>query len=544
MIGFHIDMNVAQFSGEYLEKWLRELARLGYDTIVWEVENNVQWESCPECVSPDAFTKAEFRRLLRLCAELRLESIPLFQTLGHCEYVLKHPAYRHLAERSDRIDQYCPLHPELVPFLKRWIDEYMELFGPVNRFHLGADEAWTLGHCDRCRSYATARTLSELYIQHVNAVAGHLLDRRIQPAIWADMVLHYPQALEKLSRSILLFDWMYDIHRGDGQIWVWSDDKGLRRRETLAADTLERFGRFLYPHGEEPGRDPETFYTADYLAAQGFSVVTCPGSSSFGDNVFSPRMHYHLANTADSFAKGTSGSLEGSVLTSWTVHLFPYELQRPCIELAAFVRQHPGEGLDLFQRRYEQRHFGIDDPSFFTACGLLSKSCLFTYTASLGVGKDCLGPAPDHVATTLGRLRREEKLEHELNNCCLRLNEYSEALDRFEQLEAGGPRGQAELEHWRLAARNLVCRAASSIYLLRGEIAMTSRLPLASSFTDEAQSLLADMRQLRNETDHMYRGMLKPTRRVEVIDWLFDGVQRALSDRFVGIDSAECRRAE
>ena len=34
MRGFHIDMNVAQFARPYLQEWLEELARLGYDTII------------------------------------------------------------------------------------------------------------------------------------------------------------------------------------------------------------------------------------------------------------------------------------------------------------------------------------------------------------------------------------------------------------------------------------------------------------------------------------------------------------------------------
>ena len=64
MIAFHIDMNVAQFRGDYLEQWLQELALRGYDTILWEVENNVEWETCPECVSPEAFTKKQFKKLM------------------------------------------------------------------------------------------------------------------------------------------------------------------------------------------------------------------------------------------------------------------------------------------------------------------------------------------------------------------------------------------------------------------------------------------------------------------------------------------------
>src|SRR5512133_1215455 len=112
MIAFHIDMNMAQYQAGYLKSWLAKLAQAGYDSILWEVENNVQWETCPECASPDAFSKDEFRALLNECRALGMEPIPLFQTIGHAEYVLKHPAYAHLKELPDKIDQYCPRNPD------------------------------------------------------------------------------------------------------------------------------------------------------------------------------------------------------------------------------------------------------------------------------------------------------------------------------------------------------------------------------------------------------------------------------------------------
>jgi hexosaminidase len=220
MRGFHIDMNISQFRGAYLKKELKVLAELGYNTIVWEVENNIHWETCPECVSPDAFTKAEFKDILAYSRSLGLEPIPLLQTIGHCEYVLKHERYKPLAEVPDRIDQYCPRNPDVVPFLLRWIDEYLEVFGKVKYFHLGADEAYTLGECPRCKAYAAERSLSELYIEHMNAMSQPLIDKGVRPVIWGDMLLHHPEALDRLSRKVVIFDWYYDRYYGAGVVQV------------------------------------------------------------------------------------------------------------------------------------------------------------------------------------------------------------------------------------------------------------------------------------------------------------------------------------
>ena len=112
-------------------------------------------------------------------------------------------------------------------------------------------------------------------------------------------------------------------------------DQGLFRAENLPAEALSRFGPYLYPNGDEPGREPEPYYTADYLSAQGFRLVTCPSSSSSGDNVFTPRTWLHVANTMGWFLKGRS--FLGSVLTFWSVHLFPWELQWTSIAVPTFL---------------------------------------------------------------------------------------------------------------------------------------------------------------------------------------------------------------
>jgi len=85
---FHVDLNFVNLSAPYLRRWLKKLADMGYTGLLWELENKIRWETCPECVWPEALSKAEFRELLDYARELGLESMPLLQTIGHGEYVL------------------------------------------------------------------------------------------------------------------------------------------------------------------------------------------------------------------------------------------------------------------------------------------------------------------------------------------------------------------------------------------------------------------------------------------------------------------------
>ena len=517
IVGFHIDMNIKQFRGEYLKSWLAELSSLGYNTIIWEVENNIQWETCPESVSPDAFSKAEFKELLSYSRELGLEPIPLLQTIGHCEYVLKHDEYLYLAEREGSITQYCPRNPDVTVFLKKWIAEYLEVFGDVKRFHLGADEARLLGHCEQCKAYVQEHSISELYIDHINTVSEPLIARQIQPIIWADMVLHYPEAIDKLSRKIMLFDWMYDIYRGNGKVRVWG--KGYRRKGRFSAETLDRFGEYLYPYGNEPGRDPETFYSADYLAAKGFDTVTCPGSSSANDSVFAPKHYYHLRNTFDSFNKGLETHLKGAVLTSWTVHLFPWELQKTSIQAPNFIIKNPKASLDDYEKYFVETNFGIDDRVFFKASGFLSKGCLFSITRILGYNKSARPTKPRHVKRYLEKFAGKDKLEAGLKKTRQLLADYKLAVKLFDDYSSKAVRGHNILKYWKIAARNLVNRAETSICLLENKAGLEVK---------NAAEVLHRMRELKKETAAVYEISNKPTRRAQIIAWMYEPYEQAL----------------
>jgi Glycosyl hydrolase family 20, catalytic domain len=521
IVGFHIDMNIAQFKGEYLKECLERLAGLGYNTILWEVENNIRWETCPECVSPDAFSKEEFKGILSFSRALGLEPIPLLQTIGHCEYVLKNEKYRHLAELPGRIDQYCPRNPEVVSFLKRWIDEYLEVFGNVRYFHLGADEAYALGECPRCRAYAEKNSLSELYISHVNTLSRPLTDKGIRPIIWGDMILHHPEALDHLSRKIVIFDWLYDRYVGCGQVNIWG--QGNRGRDELDAMTLERFGRFLFPLGDEPGRDPDPFYTAAFLQDRGFDVVLCPSSSSYGDSIYAPRTYFHMRNTADSFRQAVAEGRLGAVLTSWTVHLFPWELQETSIELPPFILRQPGGDLADYEKAYVREHFGVEDARFFAAAGRLAKRGLFNYAADLGFYKDAKPAPKDYIVNRLDELAKSGTLEKEAEACRARLEEYRRGWAEFREYGKTVAKGQKELGFWDLAARNLINRAEAALVLLKdkseGNSAGTRR---------EAGRVLDDLRRIRQETEAAYSTQIKPRRTKEIMQWMYDSMETAL----------------
>ena len=123
----HVDLNTAMLRPETIRSMLRAAAAAGKNAILWEVEDKVRWESCPDVPHPDAMDKGAFRGLLDESRALGLEPIPLLQTFGHAEYVLLKPDRARLREVPEFHDCYCASDPDARAFLRDLAREYREL---------------------------------------------------------------------------------------------------------------------------------------------------------------------------------------------------------------------------------------------------------------------------------------------------------------------------------------------------------------------------------------------------------------------------------
>ena len=525
MRAFHIDLNHANPTAERLQRWLGHLAGIGYDTILWEVEDAVAWQTIAPCAAPDAFTREEFRAVLAEGTRLGLTHIPLLQTLGHCEYVLRNKAYAHLTEIPGSAAQYCPSHAEVVPLLHRLIAEYIEVFGDITRFHLGMDEATHLGSCPVCAAKVSEIGLTGLYAEHLQALRPPLTERGIQPMIWADMALSHQETIAALPRDVVLCDWNYFTWAGQERAWLWTrrDPVTLHNEpvdpHSLTADERQRFGQDLWPHGEAAAFDP--CYTATQLARHGYPVVACPTTSCYGDNVFAPRFWDKLRNTVTWARRGAGADLEGSIVTSWTVHQHPWELQSVLIDAGALALAYPAEDAACLAERLVARTFGCIPEPLIRAWELLSEPCLFSQVFNLGYSKSTIPSDASVGLALLDRLFSQNHLARELERCCERRLGYLEAGTLIAGSQAAAGRGHELLALWDLAARNLAERAAGAACLIRWRT--------AGEAAADAPERLTQLRTLRAETAQAYRSLgSKPLRLAQQMQWLYGPVESAL----------------
>ena len=348
MFAFHFDMNFAAFRKENLKQLLKTVAAVGFDTIVWEIEDKVRLDTLGSAVHPDALSKADFRELLEFADGLHLKSIPLLQTLGHAEYILKEKEFIPLRENGSP-DCYCTTNPAVRVFLKKLIGEIVDLFGSVEYFHLGGDEAYNYGTCPVC----SRQDKCKMFIEHEMELASVLSERGIRPCLWADMLRHHPEVRKTFDRRFVVWLWNYSYTE------KWEDEEALRRA--------------------------------------GYDLVICPASSSYGDSPFLPQWEKHAANIAGAAAVASANHALGLCITSWSIRMGLKITQLPLWELGAAIYLHH-QNFRETEKIVQKKYFGCVDPDIPGEWDLyLMQISGVQWTRY----KDGLTPPPGHFAKQL-----------------------------------------------------------------------------------------------------------------------------------------------
>nr|CAD7196503.1 unnamed protein product [Timema douglasi] len=151
--------------------------------------------------SSGAYSGEEARQLLQLAGDSGLAVVPLVQTFGHLEFVLKHDEWRMLREVEAYPSSMCPSHPRALPLVMSLIKQIVEFHPDIQYLHIGADEVWHMGLCPTCvrRTQSNKHGRCQLFLEHVLAVAQFVQDTypTLRVIMWDDM-------LRGVDTSILL----------------------------------------------------------------------------------------------------------------------------------------------------------------------------------------------------------------------------------------------------------------------------------------------------------------------------------------------------
>ena len=404
---FHIDLNFSCLREDYLRKWLKKIADAGYNAILWEIEDKVRLDTCPECMWPEAYSKETFKDILKYSRSLGLEPIPLLQTVGHGEYILMHDKYRHLRESQaeNHHDCYCTENPETRNFLKSLVREYLELFGDIRFFHLGGDEAYVFATCPKCADKVKHVGKNALYMEHISDISEPIRAAGARPGIWCDMILHHPEEMAAISKDYLIWDWNYwDSDYISDQTLVWG--AGLIGAKDIPANIRKFFPEIIDSTGKL-----RPFYTSHALKRLGYDVILCSAIRAAGDSFLFPLMR-RAENAVGAARACMELDLIGNCVTSWAIRLNPFETQEPMMPMAPAVFANPDLSLADAKRDVSLKMFGIGTTEFFDAAEAVGKNMPpFTCSGSMAVQwtnlKDSLPTPPDYLEGLILRWKTE-----------------------------------------------------------------------------------------------------------------------------------------
>ena len=183
--------------------------------------------------------------------------------------------YKDLREDQKDYSQVCPLEEEGNK--KLFTDLFTELAAthPSKYFHIGGDETYLLGHCEKCKAKAAKEGTSKLYIDHIKMLCDIVISLGKIPVMWADIALKHPEALKLLPKQTILVDWNY-------------------------------------------GWDMNNFGDHEKLMQAGFEVWGAPSIRSHPDNYFLTQWEKHFKNIRDFIPACRQLGYKGIIMTSWS----------------------------------------------------------------------------------------------------------------------------------------------------------------------------------------------------------------------------------
>ena len=176
--------------------------------------------------------KDDVRLLVSYIKELGFALIPEVQSLAHVQYITyAHPEIAELDETVVEVDvrsgadarpenfyahSYCPSHPNTYKIIFDIIDEIIEVAEPDGYVHIGHDEVYEIGLCERCKG----KDPSDLFSEHVTTLYNYLKERGYKTMMWSDMIHPAPvtnyltyRAKDTLPRDIVMLDFIWYFHR-------------------------------------------------------------------------------------------------------------------------------------------------------------------------------------------------------------------------------------------------------------------------------------------------------------------------------------------
>lgn len=189
----HLDLKGAPPKISYFEQIFPLFSKLGANGLLIEYEDMFPFTGELEVLkSPYAYSVEDIAKILHLAEMNNLEVVPLIQTFGHMEYILKHDKYKILREVERYPNSLNPHSAESMVLLKMILAQVIDKHPMTNWIHIGADEVYHLGEGQDSKSWLNSNKgdLGKMFLNHLKSVVDFLHTTYPEKSLlmWDDML--------------------------------------------------------------------------------------------------------------------------------------------------------------------------------------------------------------------------------------------------------------------------------------------------------------------------------------------------------------------
>lgn len=203
----HFDLKGAPPKVDYFLDLLRLIAKGGATGILLEWEDMFPWTGkLEQFKNTDAYSESDVDMILSEATKLKLDVIPLVQTFGHLEWILKYEEMRKYRENDAYPQVLCLGNEEGVEFVREMIRQVAKKHAKygIPFFHIGADEAFEFGVCQESLDWIKKNGKNGrkqlLALAHLKAIAEFAKQQTgdsTQILAWHDMLKDFDSRLIK-----------------------------------------------------------------------------------------------------------------------------------------------------------------------------------------------------------------------------------------------------------------------------------------------------------------------------------------------------------
>ncbi|XP_050345977.1 hexosaminidase D-like [Nymphalis io] len=196
----HLDLKGAPMKIPFFEEVIKSPVKWGCTGVLIEWEDTFPYTgelaeigSNGSSCGDNMYTREEAKYIIKCSYDLGYDAIQLIQTIGHMEFVLKHPKFKRLREERKSPSVLCPSRPESLSLVKEMLRQAMDLQPDARYIHIGADEVWHTAVCDECKKRAMSNEhgVPSIFLEHIREIVTFIKKYSQVPVtvlMWDDML--------------------------------------------------------------------------------------------------------------------------------------------------------------------------------------------------------------------------------------------------------------------------------------------------------------------------------------------------------------------